>query len=159
MTEKVLILDIDKCTGCRICELACSFKKECKFNPRLSRVHISRLDTGVNVPILCQHCEKPVCVAVCPTGAIKKDPVSGIVRINLEICNQCNRCIESCPVGAIQKHPLKNCLMKCDLCGGTPECVKECPANVLQLVVKNQTQIDRRKNILKRLAKFKKFQS
>lgn len=157
MTEKVLILDIDKCTGCRICELACSFKKEGKFNPRLSRVHILRLDSGVNVPILCQHCETPVCIAVCPTGAIEKDPVSGIVRINLEICNQCNRCIESCPVGAIQKNPLKNCLMKCDLCGGMPECVKECPANVLQLVVKNQTQIDRRKIILKRLAKLKKF--
>jgi len=83
--------------------------------------------------------------------------VDGIVRINLETCNQCNRCIESCPVGAIQKHPLKNCLMKCDLCGGKPECVKECPPNALQLVVKNQTQIDKRKIILKKIAKLEKF--
>ncbi len=66
----------DECVGCRICELACSFQKYGLFNPRKSniRVHIdSAGDIGVSIRASCNcgAAAKPLCVELCPVGAIK----------------------------------------------------------------------------------------
>ena len=71
--EKVLIVDTDKCTGCRICELVCSMAKQGEFNPRKSFIRVTRnkeidfnmVTSGVN----CDFCGE--CVKWCIFRAIK----------------------------------------------------------------------------------------
>jgi len=69
----VIIVDGDKCTGCKVCELACSMTKHNVFNPRKSYIRIlSHEDLGLYLPALkpdCDSCGK--CVELCPADALK----------------------------------------------------------------------------------------
>lgn len=71
---KVLI-SLDKCVGCRICELACSFVLKGSFNPSGSNIRVYFRDDGglsIEVPSDCVCEEKgPLCVDMCPTRAIE----------------------------------------------------------------------------------------
>lgn len=56
--EKVLIVDLDKCTGCRICELVCSMVKEKEFNPRKSLIKVLRnKEVDANFVVLSNKCD------------------------------------------------------------------------------------------------------
>ena len=67
----VLMIHPDKCTGCRNCELACSFEHEGQFRPGASRVQAYTWEReGMSVPMMCQQCDDAACITVCPTGAI-----------------------------------------------------------------------------------------
>lgn len=71
--KKVIILDADACTGCRVCELACSMAKQGEYNPKKSYISvISNNDFGVYLPVLktgCDFCGK--CIELCPEDALK----------------------------------------------------------------------------------------
>ena len=71
--EKVLIVDVDKCTGCRICELACSMVKHGEYNPRKSRIKVFKnKEMDINIVALalgCDFCGE--CVEWCLPQAIK----------------------------------------------------------------------------------------
>ena len=70
LTEMILISP-EKCTGCRICEMACSLHNAGQCNPAKSRIRVLKKEIeGLDVPFLCQHCEDAPCREVCPTGAI-----------------------------------------------------------------------------------------
>ena len=67
------------------------------------------------VSMTCGHCENPACVANCPTGAMQKDPETGIVNNDKEKCIGCMTCEKSCPYG----HPVQlddGLSHKCVLC-------------------------------------------
>jgi len=68
-----LVVDTTKCTGCQICEVACSLAKENICNPRLSRIRILRQDMlGVYSPVIYMGCDLcGQCVTLCPTEAIR----------------------------------------------------------------------------------------
>ena len=68
-----LIVDTTRCTGCQICEVACSLEKERICNPRLSRIKILRQDMlGVYSPVISMDCDLcGQCVKLCPTEAIR----------------------------------------------------------------------------------------
>ena len=69
----VLMIHPDKCTGCRNCELACSFEHEGQFRPAASRVQAYTWEReGMSVPMMCQQCDDAACVKVCPTGAMHR---------------------------------------------------------------------------------------
>jgi Fe-S-cluster-containing dehydrogenase component len=80
----------------------------------------------------CFHCEKPWCVAACPTKAMQKRPEDGIVFVDHEICVGCKACIRACPWGAPQWHMEAKKVVKCDYCkdrvdqGLKPACVTIC---------------------------------
>jgi Fe-S-cluster-containing dehydrogenase component len=98
----------------------------------------------------CMHCEDPVCMIGCPTGAIHRDTQSGLVQIKESICIGCKTCAESCPYDNIRMvasrdhhgrarvdqssgQPILKA-SKCDLCvdvSGEPSCQTACPHDAL----------------------------
>jgi carbon-monoxide dehydrogenase iron sulfur subunit len=94
-------------------------------------------------PVVCRHCEEPLCVSACMAGCMQKNPESGMVN-NMgheQKCVGCWMCIMACPYGVInpsfnevkiQKDKFFEAL-KCDFCPGreTPACVEACPNEAL----------------------------
>lgn len=86
------------------------------------------------VPKLCNHCEKPSCVQVCPTGATYKTK-DGAVLIDHEYCIGCQYCVQACPYGARFFDHEKGVSEKCTWCyhritkGLQPACVEVCPVD------------------------------
>lgn len=104
-----LLIDTRRCaTGCDACVSACnnehgiqSFDRPATDAQWLRKVTLKDQDSGrvVNLPMMCQHCEHPPCVDVCPTGAsFKRD--DGIVLVDKHICIGCRYCMMACPFQA-----------------------------------------------------------
>ncbi len=125
---KHLYADPMACTGCRICQLVCSFDKTGTLNPDRARVRVERYDDGRDVVISCHNCEDAPCVAVCPTEAISRD---GVLRINAEECVGCGACVDACPYEAIWLDPVLEVAIACEVCG---RCVPFCPPEALRIV-------------------------
>lgn len=145
---KILLVDPGKCTGCRMCEVACSFYHEKECNPSLSRINVLRLEDSLFYPAMCQHCEKPLCANLCPGRAIYKNE-DGRVLINYDRCIGCRLCL-LCPFGGISVD-VKKKIVKCDLCDDEPKCVKICPTKAIDYVKAD------RSGILKKYSNFQKF--
>lgn len=131
--QKILFIDPEKCTGCRICETACSLHHEKVCNPARARIHIVKWETaGLYVPTVCQQCESPICQTVCPMQAIKRDQKTNAVTIDHNLCVGCRLCVMLCPFGGAQIDIKTGKILKCDLCGGEPKCVKFCDPKALE---------------------------
>lgn len=127
----------ERCTGCRLCELACSLEKVGEFNPKLSGIRVRFKGEGSCIPVVCTQCEYEWCMKACPVGAISRDPETLVVRIDPDDCIGCGQCVLACPIGAIS-HPIGDATpIKCDMCGGQPACVLICPTEVLSFVCGN----------------------
>jgi Fe-S-cluster-containing hydrogenase component 2 len=130
---KILMINPDKCSSCKNCELICSFHHGKEFNPAKSRVHAliwERL--GIGIPMMCMHCEEAACMKVCPVGAIYRDEATGAVLVNESRCLGCKMCVSACPFGNITYDTDAKKVIKCDLCGGDPQCVKMCPSKAIE---------------------------
>ena len=135
MMNRRLVVDVELCTGCRACEMGCSFSHEGLYSPSLARLHVVKLeDLGVDRPIVCLQCAKAPCLSVCPEQAILQDPVTKVVRVDADKCVGCGLCVEACVSGVIQLHPERSIPLLCDLCAGDPECSKKCPTGALVAV-------------------------
>jgi len=126
------VVDPELCYGCRTCEIVCSFHLTGTFCPTRSGIRRHTLidDLGFTV-VSCLHCADPLCLRVCPVGAITRDD-RGIVKIDRSACVGCLMCALVCPVGAVSV--VDDRPVKCDLCGGEPLCVKWCPHEALSVV-------------------------
>lgn len=148
-----LLIDVNKCTkDCNACVTACSAENGWKSggDPRVDAQWIRKLnikseETGFDAsfPVMCQHCENPPCVDVCPTGASFKR-LDGIVLVDKHICIGCRYCMMACPYKARSfiHEPLTNqrahaprgkgTVESCTLCvhrvdrGDQPACVEKC---------------------------------
>lgn len=130
--QKKIVIDHDRCTGCMICSQACSLVKTGTINPASARIRIVDWeDTGVTVPVVCQHCAEPVCLPACPEGAISQDRETGVVRIDSKTCISCQECRKVCPFGGPVFSPFEKQVLLCDHCGGEPTCVIVCPTAAL----------------------------
>jgi Fe-S-cluster-containing hydrogenase component 2 len=130
--HKIILVDPWKCTGCRMCEVACSFYHEKECNPSRSRINVLKLKDDIFLPSLCQHCEEPLCIDLCFRKAITRDE-NGRVLINYDRCIGCRLCL-LCPLGGISVDVKTGKVIKCDLCGGEPRCVKVCPTKAVEYV-------------------------
>lgn len=133
--EKTIVIDYHKCVGCKTCEIICSLVHEGICTSSLSRVRVVKDEkAGWNIPVTCAMCEKPVCVNVCPIGAIFKSPGNGLVTIDQTRCIGCRQCVMSCPFSHVNFNPLQGVAFKCDRCEGDPQCVKFCWTEAISYV-------------------------
>lgn len=136
------------CIDCRRCEVACkTFHSKSKVTVKALTIEMPvpqnrvRVEGGkqLSVAVNCRHCADPKCVEGCISGAMTKNPVTGVVSSDPEKCVGCRTCVSMCPFGCvrIEDAEVKAVAYKCDLCGdepgqpGEPSCVKACPNKAL----------------------------
>ena len=148
---KLITVNIEKCTGCRLCELACSLKNSGECNPATANIQVIGFDELFGVPMMCLQCEKPYCANVCPTAAIVRDQATGAMVVAKEKCIGCKLCTMACPFGNISFSSTKRVAVKCDLCGGEPECVTFCPTKALEFKEAETAMISKKDTIAERI--------
>jgi len=104
-----MLIDTTRCAdGCNDCVNACQNEHGLTEGTRsditaqwIRKVGLRDKQTGreFSLPLLCQHCESPPCVDVCPTGASFKR-ADGIVLVDKHICIGCRYCMMACPYKA-----------------------------------------------------------
>jgi formate dehydrogenase iron-sulfur subunit len=116
-------VDIDRCIGCRSCEVACQ-----RVHGGSCHVRVHFVGGIASVPIFCHHCEEASCAAACFSGALFKE--GDMTAFDVEKCTGCGLCSLACPFGIVWTDKIAE---KCDLCDGRPEptCVATCPADAL----------------------------
>jgi Fe-S-cluster-containing dehydrogenase component len=107
MARYGIIVDLNRCTGCMTCVIAC--KQENLTRPMIWWNKILQLeDESLNrityLRYACMHCDDPPCIKACAQGAIYKRP-DGIVLIDHDKCIGAGDCIKACPYGVIEKNP------------------------------------------------------
>ena len=172
-----LLVDISKCHDCDACVTACSTENGWYGHNRpasdpqwIRKVTLKDNQTGYveTLPVLCQHCEEPPCVDVCPTGASFKR-ADGIVLVDKHICIGCRYCMMACPYKArsfvhedtTNQKPYaprgKGTVESCTLCvqrvdaGRIPACVEACNKDGHEAMVFGDLN-DKSSEISKRLA-------
>ncbi len=135
-----LEVNYDLCTGCRLCEIACSLKKEGRVIPEASRIKVYQFPPGyIDIPAVCHRCPTYPCRAACPpkVTAISVDEKTAAVIADSNKCVgiKCSLCRKACPHElAVSFHPVTKKALICDLCQGEPECAKVCPTGALTYV-------------------------
>jgi len=137
MSSKRLYVTPDRCTACRTCELACSFRhSQAPVLPSASRItaHVIVADED-NVPLVCLQCDQAACKWACPTKALVRDEDTGAIRVIDSRCIGCRQCVAACPFGQMRFDDTRLKSFKCDLCeGDNPSCAAFCPTQALEWV-------------------------
>ena len=134
MEQKTFFIRAEFCTGCGMCQLACSLFKTKEINPAKSRISVKRLVMdGMMIPNVCVNCKQPPCLEACRRHAIVKAIDTGWVTIDDEKCNNCKLCVAACPYSAIVITPEQEVIL-CDVCNGSPKCVEMCPTAAVQFL-------------------------
>lgn len=141
--------DMTKCIGCKCCVVACN---EQNGNPGgLNWRRVGELEGGVypfterlHLSMGCNHCLQPSCLIGCPVEAYTKDPLTGIVDHNADLCIGCQYCTWNCSYGVPQFNEARGVVGKCDMChnrldrGESPACVHACPEQAISIEIVNQ---------------------
>jgi formate dehydrogenase iron-sulfur subunit len=138
MKPKALLVDMTLCIGCNACQIACKEANGLPDNEEssLTNTAYTALEehNEVYVRKMCQHCQDPTCVSVCPVGAFTKTP-EGPVLYDEEKCIGCRYCMQACPfqVPRYEWESTYPRVHKCIFCaprlaqGLQPACAEACP--------------------------------
>lgn len=130
------------CIDCKRCEVACktfhSASKNAVKAYKIENAPEARIrvegTTQVSVAVNCRQCPAPACVDACISGAMQRNPETGVITSDPQKCVGCRTCVSACPFGAVH---IETVALKCDLCGdgagqpGEPRCVEACPNRAL----------------------------
>jgi DMSO reductase iron-sulfur subunit len=132
-------MNMDRCTGCKTCEVACVSERKLPEGVRWRMVREFKTEMPPSASFLsmaCNHCADPACMKVCPVKAYSKR-ADGIVVQNHAACIGCKACIAACPYAALIFDAREGKTSKCDYCaervdkGGMPRCAEACPNEAL----------------------------
>jgi Fe-S-cluster-containing hydrogenase component 2 len=131
-----LVIDYDKCSGCRTCELECAKRHFGVINPALARIRIHKVYPGMDIAMFCRNCNTRPCIDICPTTpkAISISEVSGACKVDAKLCIKCFKCEDACKQQYVIFHPTEQYPLLCDLCDLDPACVAACPDKALSVV-------------------------
>ncbi len=136
--RKALLIDITMCIGCNGCQDACKVQNHLPEGKEdvLSATAYTALEVHGETYVrrMCQHCQDPTCVSVCPVGAFTKT-AEGPVLYDESKCIGCRYCMQACPFQAprYEWSSLKPRVQKCRLCserikaGKQTACAEACP--------------------------------
>jgi Fe-S-cluster-containing dehydrogenase component len=106
MTHYAMVIDLNTCVGCNACMAACAMENQTPVWKNKWRTYVPEKEIGTSemvrrrfFPRLCNHCDNPPCLTVCPTGATYKR-ADGIVMIDPDRCMGCRACAMACPYDA-----------------------------------------------------------
>lgn len=138
--QQCFILDLNRCTGCHACVIACKNENELPADANWRQVIQFNQQRIPHLPVIsysiaCNHCIDAPCKANCPALAIQKDEDSGAVTIDPQKCMGCNYCQWVCPYDATVYNKSKGIMEKCTFCShredDQPACVSACPTGAL----------------------------
>lgn len=167
----VMVVDLAKCKNARRCMTACQSAHH--LRPEQHHLNVLQIKESEETPAyyqpkMCQHCDNPPCVSVCPVNATFKRQ-DGIVLIDNERCIGCRFCMAACPYSARsfnwveplhaeedknvvydveknvpqRKGTITKCLFSADRCreGKLPYCVSACPNGVYYFGDENEDAV------------------
>ncbi|HEY2467355.1 MAG TPA: DmsC/YnfH family molybdoenzyme membrane anchor subunit [Terracidiphilus sp.] len=138
--------NMNKCIGCRSCEIACNEQNGNPTEIRWRRIGEIEGGTYPNtsrhyLSMGCNHCLDAECLKGCPVDAYTKDPSTGIVLHSAEACIGCQYCVWNCPYSVPQFNVERGVVGKCDMCHGRlseglePACVNACPEGAIEIEI------------------------
>ena len=160
MNEKIMLVDLSKCTACRGCQVACkswnglpaeitknrgSYQNPADLSPTTyTLIRFQEVDDKENTikwlfrNDKCFHCTDAGCMKVCPVpGCITKTP-SGAIVLDSKKCVGCKYCYHACPFSIPRFNEKDEKMYKCHMChdrvaeGMIPACAKACPTGTIE---------------------------
>ena len=139
-----MVIRQNRCIDCERCMEACVKTNHVPSYGYRTKIFEQMRDLGpagkerVFMPVLCNHCNRPPCVRVCPTTATYKDKKNGIVMMDKKRCIGCKTCMAACPYNARYFKEEERAVDKCNFCFDTrlskgeklTACANACPAGV-----------------------------
>ncbi|UXI03649.1 sulfate reduction electron transfer complex DsrMKJOP subunit DsrO [Photobacterium sp. TY1-4] len=137
-----MVIDLRKCVGCQACTVGCSIENQApigQFRTTVKQYEVTLEDGSTatqtvkafTLPRLCNHCDNPPCVKVCPVQATFQRE-DGVVMVDNQRCVACAYCVQACPYDARFINEDTLTADKCTFCahrleaGLLPACVETC---------------------------------
>jgi DMSO reductase iron-sulfur subunit len=141
--QKGFVFDVNKCTGCEACQVACQIENGVTPGINWRRVYTFNDIHYPGLPhfshsLACNHCEDPPCMTHCPAAAYTKDAATGAVILDADACIGCGYCSWVCPFDAPRLNHSTGKMEKCTFCihrleeGLEPACAALCPTGALK---------------------------
>ena len=136
------IVDVNRCTGCHACAMACQIANHLSVAQpwrevrTFNELHVPGVEL-MHLSLACNHCAGAPCMEQCPARAYHRDEKTGAVLIDADRCLGCGYCAWVCPYGAPRFDEDHGVMTKCNFCvdkqheGGQPACVTSCPTEAL----------------------------
>lgn len=139
-----MVMRQNRCVDCERCKDACVKTNHVPSYGYRTTILEQEREIGAGqierifMPVLCNQCNRPPCVRVCPTTATYKDKKTGIVTMEYKKCIGCKTCMAACPYNARYFKEENRAVDKCNFCFDTrlskgkkdTACVEACPADV-----------------------------
>lgn len=139
--RKGFIINLDLCVNCKSCSASCLLEN--RWSESVRTIYTYNTESFPVLPVThlslaCNHCEKPLCLYGCPTGAYARDTLTSAVIIDSAKCIGCSYCIWNCPYDAPKLNLNDGVILKCNFCysriheGEEPACTAACPTGSLR---------------------------